>query len=116
MTETAMSDGKGDRDSNGWRQCDRDGGGDGSRQPQQWPTTAATVMGDCNSNSNGNGDDNGNGNGDGDGDGVGVKDGNGYGKGDGHGEGNHEWMVASSCGGNVQRFWMGNTLPPPPLT
>ena len=25
-------------------------------------------------------------------------------------------MVASSCGGNVQRFWRGDTLPPPPWT
>ncbi len=62
------------------------------------------AMGDCD------------GDGDGDGDGVGVGDGNGNGKGDGHGEGDHEGRVASSCGGNVQHFWTGDTLPPPPWT
>jgi hypothetical protein len=61
---------------------------------------AATAMGNCNGNSDGNG--------------VGVGDGDGDGKGDGHGKGDHEGRVASSCGGNVQRFWMGDTLPPPP--
>ncbi len=61
-------------------------------------------MGDCNSD------------GDGDGSGVGVRDDNGDGKGDGHGKGDHEGRVASSCGGGVQRFWTGNTLPPPPWT
>jgi hypothetical protein len=61
----------------------------------------ATAMGDCNGNgnrvcnSNGDGDGNGNGN--------------------GHGEGNHyKGRVASSCGGDVQHFWRGNTLLPPP--
>ncbi len=56
------------------------------------------------------------GDGDGNGNGVGVGDGDGNGKGDGHGKGNHEGRVASSCGGDVQRFWTGNTLPPPPWT
>ncbi len=65
---------------------------------------AATAMGNCN------------GNGDGNGDGVGVEDGDGNGKGDGHSKGDHAGRVASSCGGNVQRFWTGNTLPPPPWT
>jgi hypothetical protein len=83
---------------------DKDGGGDGSRRLQQWLTAAAMAMGDCS------------GDGDGNGDGVRVRDGNGDGKGDGHGKGNHEGRVASSCGGNVQHFWMGNTLPPPPWT
>jgi hypothetical protein len=71
----------------------------------------AMVMGDCdgdgngNSNSDGDGVSNGNGNGD--------RDGNG----NGHGEGDHyKGMVASSCGGNVQCFLIGNTLPPPPWT
>ncbi len=67
---------------------------------------AATAMGDC----NGDGDGNSNG------DRVGVGDGNGDGKGDGQGKGDHEGRVASSCGGYVQRFWMGDTLPPPPWT
>jgi hypothetical protein len=67
---------------------------------------AATAMGDC----DGNGDDNGNG------DGVGVGDGDGDGKGDSYGKGDHEGRVASSCGSNVQLFWMGDTLPPPPWT
>jgi hypothetical protein len=67
----------------------------------------ATVMGDCNGNSNGNG--NGVGNGD--------EDGNGDGNGGSHGKGDHyEGRVASSCGGDVQRFWRGDTLPPPPWT
>ena len=65
---------------------------------------AVTAMGDCN------------GNGDGDGDRVGVRDGDGDGKRDSHGKGDHEGRVASSCGGNVQRFLMGDTLPPPPWT
>ncbi len=56
------------------------------------------------------------GNGDGNGNGVGVKDGNGDGKGEGYGKGDHDGRVASSCGGDVQRFWTGNTLPPPPWT
>jgi hypothetical protein len=76
------------------------GGGDGSRQPQQWPTAAATVMGNCDSNGDGNGDGDGVGNGDGDGDGNGVGngDGDGNGNGDGHGKGNHyKGRVASSC-------------------
>ncbi len=61
------------------------------------------MMGDC--------DDNGNGVGNGD------RDGDGDGNGNGHGKGNHfKGRVASSCGGNVQHFWMGNTLPPPPWT
>jgi hypothetical protein len=65
---------------------------------------AATAMGDC----------------DGDGDGnrnrVEVGDGDSDGKGDSHSEGGHEGMVASSCGGDVQRFWTGDTLPSPPWT
>ncbi len=56
----------------------------------------------------------GDGDGDGNGDGVRVGDGDGDGKGDGHSKGDAEGRVASSCGGNVQHFWMGNTLPPPP--
>jgi hypothetical protein len=43
-----------------------------------------------------------------------LADGNG--KEDSHGKGNHEGRVASSCGGNVQRFWRGDTLPPHPWT
>jgi hypothetical protein len=71
------------------------------------------VMGDC----DGDGDGNGNGNGDGDGVGNGNGDGDGDGNGDGHGEGYHyKGRVASSCGGDVQRFWRGDTLPPPPWT
>jgi hypothetical protein len=104
MMETAMSDGKGNGVSDVWRRRDRDGGGDGSRRPQQWPMAAATAMGNCD------------GDGDGDGNGVGVGDGDGDGKGDGHGKGDHEGRVASSCGGNVQRFWTGDTLPPPTWT
>ncbi len=57
------------------------------------------------SNCDSNGDGVGNGNV------VGVGDGDGKGKGDGHGKGDHEGRVASSCGGNVQCFWMGDTLP-----
>ncbi len=65
------------------------------------------MMGDCNGNVNGNGDGAGNDDGDGDGDG----------NGNGHGEGNHyEGRVAFSCGGDVQCFWRGDTLPPPPWT
>jgi hypothetical protein len=64
------------------------------------------AMGDCDGNSDGVGDGNI----------VGVGDGNGDGKGDGHGKGNHEGRVASSCGGDVQCFRMGGTLPPPPWT
>jgi hypothetical protein len=49
------------------------------------------------------------------GDGNGDSDGDG--NGDGHGEGNHyKGRVASSCDGNVQYFWRGDTLPPPPWT
>jgi hypothetical protein len=69
-------------------------------------------MGDC--NGNGNGDDNGDGNGDGNSDGVGDSngDGNGNGNGDGHGKGDHyKGRVASSCGGDLQHFWRGDTLP-----
>ncbi len=56
-----------------------------------------------------------------DGDGVGNDDGDGdddgNGNGDGHGDGNHyTGKVASSCGGDVQCFWRGNTLPPLPWT
>ncbi len=66
-------------------------------------------MGDCDGDGNGDGNCNRVGNGDRNGD----CDGNG----DGHGKGNHyKGRVASSCGGNVQHFWRGNTLPPPPLT
>ncbi len=65
------------------------------------------VMGDCNGSGDGNGNGVGDGNGDGDSDG----------NGDGHGKGNHyKGRVASSCGGNVQCIWRGNTLPPPPWT
>jgi hypothetical protein len=74
---------------------------------RQWPTATATRMGNCG------------GNGDGGSYGVGDsnRDGNGNGKGNGHGEGNHyKGRLASSCGGNVQRFWRGATLPPPPWT
>ncbi len=68
-----------------------------------------TARGDCDGNGNGNG------NGDGVGDGGG--DGDGDGNGDGHGKGDHyKGRVASSCGGNVQCFWTGGTLPPPPWT
>ena len=68
-------------------------------------------MGDCNCNSDGNN------NGNGDGNRVGNRDGDGNDNGNGHGKGNHyKRRVASSCGGNVQRFWMGDTLPPPPWT
>ncbi len=64
-------------------------------------------MGDC----DGNGNSNGNRVGDGDG------DGDGNGNGNGHGKGNHyKGRVASSCGGDVQHFWRGDTLPPPPWT
>ncbi len=64
-------------------------------------------MGDCNGNGNGDGNGVGNGNGDGDGDC----------NGNGHGKGNHyKGRVASSCGRDVQRFWRGNTLLPPPWT
>ncbi len=49
--------------------------------------------------------------------GNGDRDGNGDGNGNGHGKGNHyKGRVASSCGRDVQRFWTGNTLPPPPWT
>ncbi len=70
---------------------------------------AAIAMGDCNSNDNGDGDGNRAGDGDGD-----V---NGDDNGDGHDKDDHcKVRVASSCGGNVQRFWTGDTLPPPPWT
>ncbi len=71
----------------------------------------ATAVGDCNGDGDGNSKSNSNGVGNGNGDGIG--DGNG----DGHGKGNHyRGRVASLCGGNVQRFWRGDTLPPPPWT
>ncbi len=61
------------------------------------------------------GDYDGNGIGDGDGVSNGNRDGDGNGNGDGHVEGSHyKGRVASSCGGNVQCFWRGNTLPLPP--
>ncbi len=73
----------------------------------------ATAMDDCNGNNNSNGNGVGDGNRDSDGNGDGDSDSNG----DGHGEGNHyKGRVASSCGGDVQCFWRGNTLPPPPWT
>ncbi len=57
----------------------------------------ATVMG----NGNGNGD----------------RVGNGNCNGDGHSEGDDdEGRVASSCGGYVQRYGRGDTLPSPPWT
>jgi hypothetical protein len=69
------------------------------------------VMGNCNGNSNGDGNGAGNGVGNGD------RDGDSDGNGNGHGKGYHyKGRLASSCGGNVQRFWRGNTLPPPPWT
>jgi hypothetical protein len=75
----------------------------------QWLMATATAM--ANSNTNGNGVCNGDG--DGNADGVGNRDRDG----DGHGKGNHyKGRVASSCAGNVQRFWRGDTLPPPPWT
>ncbi len=46
-----------------------------------------------------------------DGDGDGNRNGNGHGKGD-----NDESRVASSCGGDVQHYGRGTTLPPPPWT
>jgi hypothetical protein len=65
------------------------------------------AMGDC--DGNGDGNSKGVGNGDGDGDGNG--------NGNGHSKGNHyKGRVASSCGGDVQHFWRGDTLPPPPWT
>ncbi len=64
----------------------------------------ATVMGNCVGDGDGNGNV------------VGVRDGNGDGKGDSLGKGDHEGRVASSCGDDVQHFWMGDTLPPPPWT
>jgi hypothetical protein len=75
----------------------------------------AMAMGDCNNKGNGNG------NGDGNGNEVGVGNGNGDGDGDGngngHGKGDHyKGRAASSCGGDVQLFWRGDTLPPPPWT
>ncbi len=63
----------------------------------------ATAMGD------GNGHGNGVYNKDGDGDGD--CNGNGHGKGD-----HYKGRAASSCVGNVQRFWTGDTLPSPPWT
>jgi hypothetical protein len=64
-------------------------------------------MRNCNGDGDGNGDGVSNGNGDGDSDG----------NGDSHGEVDHyKGRVASSCGGNVQCFWRGDTLPPPPWT
>ncbi len=69
----------------------------------------AMAMGNCDGNGNGNG------NGVGDSNGNGDDDGNG--NGEGHGEGNHyKGRVAFSCGGDVLRFWRGDTLPPPPWT
>jgi hypothetical protein len=71
------------------------------------------AMGDC----DGDGDSDGNGNDDGNGDGVGDGDGDSDGNGDGHGNDDHyKGRVASSFGGNVPCFWMGDTLPPPPWT
>jgi hypothetical protein len=59
------------------------------------------AMGDCNGNGNGDGN----------------RDGNGDGNGDGHGKGNHyKERIASSCAGNVQHFWRGDSLPLPPWT
>ncbi len=72
-------------------------------------TATATAMGNCDGNGDGDGNSNGVGNGNG--------DGNGNGNGNGHGKGDHyKGRVASLCGGNVQCFWRGNTLPPPPWT
>ncbi len=73
------------------------------------PTATATAMGDC--------DGDGNGNGNGDRVGNGNRDGNSDGNGNGNGKGNHyKGRVVSSCGGDVQHFWRGDTLPPPPWT
>ncbi len=78
-------------------------------------TATAMAMANSNGDAMGNCDGNGDGNGNGVSDGNG--DGDGDGNGDGHDEGNHyEGMVASSCGGNVQCFWRGDTLPQPPGT
>ncbi len=55
----------------------------------------------------------------GDGDGVGNSNGDGDTNcnGNDHGKGNYyKGRVASSCAGNVQHFWRGNALPPPPWT
>jgi hypothetical protein len=80
-----------------------------------------TAMAMANGNGDGDGHCDGNGNGDGDSNGNGVGDGDGDGKDDGngndHGKGGHYiGRVASSCAGNVQHFWTGDTLPPPPWT
>jgi hypothetical protein len=70
-------------------------------------TVTATAMAD----GNGNNDGHCNSKGDGDGD----RDGNSNDNGNSHSKGNYyKGRVASSCGGNVQLFWRGNTLPPPP--
>ncbi len=70
-------------------------------------TATALADGNCEGNGNGVGDGVGNNNGDGVGDGN-VNS---------HGDGDHyKGKVASSCGGNVQCFCRGNTLPPPPWT
>ncbi len=71
----------------------------------------AMAMGNCNGGGDGNGNRDSNGVSDGNG------DGNSDDNGDGHGEGNHyKGRVASSCSGDVQCFWRGDTLPPPPWT
>jgi hypothetical protein len=98
-------------DSNATEMGDSNGDGNGN----------GDSNGDCDGNSNGDGNSDGDGNSNRDGNGDGVKDGKGDGDGNGngnsHGKGNHyEGRVAFSCGGNVQRFWRGNTLPPPPWT
>jgi hypothetical protein len=84
-----------------------------------WQRQRQWAMGNCNGDGNGNGDVDGDGDGDGDSNGNEVRDGDGNnnGKGEGQGKGDHEGRVASSYGGDVQRFWTGNTsLPPPPWT
>jgi hypothetical protein len=53
----------------------------------------------------------GNGNGNRDGDGKGDRNGNGHSN-----SNNDKGRVASSCGSDVKRCGMGNTLPPPPWT
>ncbi len=81
-------------------------------------TERGAAMVKSNRNGNGRGQQRwGNGYGDGDGVGNDNGDGNGDGNGNGHGNGDHyKGRVASSCGGNVQCFWRGKTLPPPPCT
>ncbi len=97
---TAMADG--DATEMAAEMVDGDRNGNGRRQRRwRWGIATATATATAMVTAIGNSD----------GDDDGDRNDNSHGKGD-----HYKGRVASSCGGNVQCFWRGDTLPPPPFT